>query len=1215
MLNYDMPITTAPTPPAQLRDLLHHLTNRPRHPEAAWQRHWLIAPGQGRAQWLQQQWAHHSGIASRSQTLSIRSLVELAAHGDPNDPRPTFRREALIPAIAGVLPHLRPHLTGNLSSNLDKKSLSAMAAKTASPEHDQASDQAPSEAIVDSGHLAWAEALAAALDDGLLSRDEPCANNELLTELSQHPHVAPHLQGHLGMQFPENFIQHAQAWVGHWQARPGGMPCCYILLDGGLPHILMQRLHLLLHVIPAECLHLSLLEPTNGYWGDLRTGRRRWDDSDDAGPLLRPFGRRLQDLHNQIIDYEWPVGGGADPGTSSSQHQPLDEQHDQPKNALAFLHRLTDVSQPPQAIEFTADDGENSTNDGSFGVYGCPSPLREIEVVRDRILATLHKDPSYQPEDILILLADPETYAPLLAAGLQPQADRHLHVPFRATGFGSPTIQHIRAALTCYQEAFFGRFTQESFAACLEHPLISKAFRLTELVEASTIMTWLDEAQFRWGIDAAHRREQHHNNDDRWSLQFALKRLAMGAIAPMHEQAEPIGDVIPLERASGIASTTLASLAHFLIFLQEIRQRCQKPQSLDHWCQVMARVLEQGLAEGTASQAEQRARLLHHTIDDVRQSAPPEVLFDGPAFFKLFDQAIAEPEQPLGAGGGVPVAPLATWAGTPARSVFILGLNNGSFPRREQRPDWHPLSAASNRPRQLGDPGGRDDDRHALLLSLLACREQFVMTYQQTSERDPRPLPPAPPVSDLLHALTQQTTAQSTSRSDAGVTAVHHHQRLHGFSPSSLLQALPERSWLQHDYQRGAALAQRKPQKNNQTYGSPAAEPRSEAAVGAQPGQPASMLSGAWSLAPVAVTFPDGNPIRLQAAYQVFFNPCRLFCRQVQLSPHFSAHTHRNHDLLTFDGLERYTYRQHLLRAHLASKHQPEVTEHIWPKIQQRWCRSGDLPPGWLGERSWHDLLNGLPTLTAGDWEWSQAVALHDLAESVDDDDHQCTWQPDLDIECLVLENTLHVFGQKPAFGGSRNKPALWFKDHRQAVRVCLAVTWAIAAGAPIDAVNFHASEDSKGNQQQLVQPVLANWPHSVAEAKERLAALLPLWHMAHSAPVALGKDILSHLWPPNDLPPDLSDWQERWPAAQAAFEEGSSSYESNASGDDDFLRLCFRGHQAPFAWLGPDDEALLEACLGPDLVSAPLSMRFAAALARWLNLYHPAHPSHVAVS
>ena len=92
-----------------------------------------------------------------------------------------------------------------------------------------------------------------------------------------------------------------------------------------------------------------------------------------------------------------------------------------------------------------------------------------------------------------------------------------------------------------------------------------------------------------------------------------------------------------------------------------------------------------------------------------------------------------------GGGSGISVANLVDWAGTPGKMIAVLGLNADSFPRSEERPNWHPLSGT----RQWGDPDRREDDRHALLLALLASEERLVITYLGGSDHDAKERPPA----------------------------------------------------------------------------------------------------------------------------------------------------------------------------------------------------------------------------------------------------------------------------------------------------------------------------------------------------------------------------------------------------------------------------------------------------------------------------------------
>ena len=55
-------------------------------------------------------------------------------------------------------------------------------------------------------------------------------------------------------------------------------------------------------------------------------------------------------------------------------------------------------------------------DDRSIEIHSCHSPMREVEVLYDRLLALFDHDRKLQPRDILVMTPDIDTYAPLIEA-------------------------------------------------------------------------------------------------------------------------------------------------------------------------------------------------------------------------------------------------------------------------------------------------------------------------------------------------------------------------------------------------------------------------------------------------------------------------------------------------------------------------------------------------------------------------------------------------------------------------------------------------------------------------------------------------------------------------------------------------------------------------------------------------------------------------------
>ncbi|WP_149023083.1 exodeoxyribonuclease V subunit gamma, partial [Salmonella enterica] len=52
----------------------------------------------------------------------------------------------------------------------------------------------------------------------------------------------------------------------------------------------------------------------------------------------------------------------------------------------------------------------------SLSFHVCHSPQREVEILHDRLLAMLEADPTLTPRDIIVMVADIDSYSPFIQA-------------------------------------------------------------------------------------------------------------------------------------------------------------------------------------------------------------------------------------------------------------------------------------------------------------------------------------------------------------------------------------------------------------------------------------------------------------------------------------------------------------------------------------------------------------------------------------------------------------------------------------------------------------------------------------------------------------------------------------------------------------------------------------------------------------------------------
>ncbi len=839
-----------------------------------WARHWLVLPGKGRSEWVQRRWADAAGIASHSQIVDIRSLVEQAGAAGQ---RP-FSINRLTLAVAGAIPGL--------------------AAKLPLPEGSDCT-------VVSAKVLAWSRQLAEVLDLGLLCRAGVAHEVAFLRELAGAPGVREELASHLGMMSDPEFDKASRAWLDEWKNKCG-IPKLWIHLDAGLPFLLMHRLKSLLALLPDGQAKVYLLAPSNTYWGDQKTGRRRsvpgnWEE--DAGPVLRPLGRMSQDLHIETVETFLAEGEGGD----------FLDAEPPPESLLGRLQESCRLAAPPESrVAIRAEDA-------SLTVHDCRSALRELEVCRDRVIQAMHEDRSLAPQDILLLLANTEELAPLVTAAFQPQGALENRLPLRMPGLGGAGISQVSESLSLLLGAMGGRFGLPEIQALVEDPLIAEKFGFDQAADdRMDPLAWLKDAQFRWGFDGEERAKEQ-GCEHRWSLAFALRRLALGAVVAGDQRDGVVDGTAPLDRARGLSTSALASLAHFAERLRAARNDWSSsgPCGIKDWCGRTRSLCEEFIGRGDKEAQAHRAEILSSILPGLEDLSSLKITSD--AWLRLLKEKLdGLAEGWATGGGGITVADLRHYAGTPARMILVAGLGSESFPRREERPTWHPLAGSRN----PGDPDRRDADRHSLLLALLACKDRLVLTYRGGSDTDDKLRPPSTPLADLLTAVD----LISESNGKPGHEAIHFHHGLNGCSPQAFAADVPVhgRSQLPAEYAGAVSL-------NN-----PHDEP----------------YPGLWA----GNLLPDipERTLRLKDLTTLFEEPCRLFLQRLGLRLPEEEEEMERGDLLVPSSLDTWSLRNQLLTARLENPGRIAA-------LKARLNAAGDIPRGKYGETVWTDVEEKTP--------------------------------------------------------------------------------------------------------------------------------------------------------------------------------------------------------------------------------------------------------------
>ncbi|MBM7062585.1 exodeoxyribonuclease V subunit gamma [Pseudomonas sp. UL073] len=502
---------------------------------------------------------------------------------------------------------------------------------------------------------------------------------------------------------------------------------------------------------------LFALNPSREAWGEIRDvaelARQPEISPDDwyldvGHPLLASLGKQGRDFFDSLFASVF-AEQGEDIGIYPGDHELADD---------SLLHALQQdilrlrTRQPEERLTLRDDDR-------SLELHIAHSPLREVEILHDQLLARFAADPGLSPDQVVVLTPDIERYAPCIEAVFAPR-DGVPRIPFSLA-------DRSRRAEVPLLEAFVellglpeSRFAAEDILAWLEQPAIARRAGIAR-EDLPLLRDWLRAAGVRWGRDAEHRASLGLPADPAFTWREGLDRLLLGFAAPPQlagDAAPLLGELWPLDALEGARAQLLGRLAGFVELLGGWAERLQRPRALSVWADDLLQLIDTLFDE---SEAGDSLLLLSQACAALREQAQAAGI-QRPLELALVRQQLGAL---LEAGGGasgfltgaVTFCTMVPMRSLPFRLVCLLGLDDGALPRRTPAPGFDLIA---QRPRR-GDRARRLDDRYLLLETLLSARDALYLSYVGRDPRDNAELPPSVLLSELLESVDLTAVCRS----------------------------------------------------------------------------------------------------------------------------------------------------------------------------------------------------------------------------------------------------------------------------------------------------------------------------------------------------------------------------------------------------------------------------------------------------------------------
>lgn len=407
------------------------------------------------------------------------------------------------------------------------------------------------------------------------------------------------------------------------------------------------------------------------------------------------------------------------------------------------------------SIEQVDGHGRTALADGRVEVHASHGPDRQVEVLREVLCRLFDEDPTLEARDVVVACTDLPHYAPLVRAsfglddalvGTRLHPGHRLRVQLAASSLPQPdpVLDLLRQLL----ELAGDRATAQDLVDLCASAPVAALFGLEE-DQQERIRRLVDQAEVRWGLDAAHRATFGLGQVRQSTWLAGVERILTG-IAMGTEPLQWLGTALPLDQVDGSDVAVAGELAEIVSRVRKLVAQWRRPATVGGWVERLSEALDLLAAEPT-DQGWQLAAARRQLADLAELAATRTALLGTSDVRALFDELLRPGRgRPNHGSGALLVCSLADVGLHFRRVVAVLGLDDARFPARPVR-DGDDLSRPVRDPRT----DARARSRQHLLDATLAATERLVVVHQGRSARTNEPVPQPVALLDLVEAANR----------------------------------------------------------------------------------------------------------------------------------------------------------------------------------------------------------------------------------------------------------------------------------------------------------------------------------------------------------------------------------------------------------------------------------------------------------------------------
>ena len=409
-----------------------------------------------------------------------------------------------------------------------------------------------------------------------------------------------------------------------------------------------------------------------------------------------------------------------------------------------------------------------SPDDSSLRVIAVPGKKREIEILKNNIINLIMNE-GYNYHDIGVAAPDINTYAPYIDS-VFPSGDPSVHIPYNLMDVSFSENSDYLNGFFALLDLTGSRFSRKQLFSLFRNRCFMNKHRLSD----SDVDSWLEICSslfIKWGYDSRHREEITGRKSDFATWKKALERVSSGFLFNDDESVKFASgsEIIPFHFSGGSGEKSAASLFQAVNQLYEQVYNLRFSEyEIPVWAVAMENMADFFLQPVYGTNDDNDRKFLKNVFRQINtlviENSEAESISHKAVPYSLYKTLIDEfagknaycRGQYL--SDGISFSSLKPLRAIPFKVIFLLGMDENSFPGREKNRNYDLRSLT---PRSI-DLSVQNTDCFTFLETILSAEEKLFISYTGTNIVTGETLEPSTLVTEIKAVFDAETAEKMT---------------------------------------------------------------------------------------------------------------------------------------------------------------------------------------------------------------------------------------------------------------------------------------------------------------------------------------------------------------------------------------------------------------------------------------------------------------------